>query len=128
MFVPSDGILAMIHSKLANVVDYSRDKFVTIVSPTTLIPLLSSFQSMIIDHERSKYINEIILQLKKLRVNFKNFEDEWNKLNHSIDVLRKDGDKVNSRVEKITTRFKDIDKVNFIAGEDAENSEFFDES
>ncbi|MBI9008913.1 MAG: DNA recombination protein RmuC [Tenericutes bacterium] len=117
MFVPSDGILAMIHSKLPAVVEYARNKNITIVSPTTLIPLLSSFQSMVIDYERSKHINEIIVQLKKLKVNFNNFEGEWAKLNRSIDMLRKDGDKVNNRVEKITTRFKDIDKVNFIEGE-----------
>lgn len=123
MFVPSDGILAMIHSKLPTVVEYARNKFVTIVSPTTLIPLLSSFQSMVIDFERSKYINEIIIQLKKLRSNFNSFEGEWAKLNRSIDTLRKDGDKVNTRVERLTTRFKDIDKVNFIDGENKPNSE-----
>lgn len=123
MFVPSDGILAMIHSKLPTVVEYARNKFVTIVSPTTLIPLLSSFQSMVIDFERSKYINEIILQLKKLRSNFNIFEGEWAKLNRSIDTLRKDGDKVNTRVERLTTRFKDIDKVNFIEDENKSNIE-----
>ena len=122
MFVPSDGILAMIHSKLPAVVEYARNKNITIVSPTTLIPLLSSFQSMVIDYERSKYINEIIVQLKKLKTNFSGFEGEWAKLNRSIDTLRKDGDKVNTRVEKITTRFKDIDKVNFIETENKPNN------
>lgn len=123
MFVPSDGILALIHSRLPAVVEYARNKFITIVSPTTLVPLLSSFQSMVIDHERSKYINEIITQLKKLRTNFNNFEGEWAKLNRSIDTLRNDGDKVNKRVERITTRFKDIDKVNFIEGSTSENQD-----
>jgi len=117
MFVPSDGILALIHSRLSVIVEYARNKNVTIVSPTTLIPLLSSFQSMVIDYERSKHINEIIIQLKKLKANFNNFELEWSKLNRTIDTLRKDGDKVNTRVERITTRFKDIDKVNFIEEE-----------
>jgi len=117
MFVPSDGILALIHSRLSVIVEYARNKNVTIVSPTTLIPLLSSFQSMVIDYERSKHINEIIIQLKKLKTNFNNFGLEWSKLNRTIDTLRKDGDKVNTRVERITTRFKDIDKVNFIEEE-----------
>jgi DNA recombination protein RmuC len=120
MFVPSDGILALIHSKLQTIVEYARNKNITIVSPTTLIPLLSSFQSMVIDYERSKHINEIIIQLKKLKTNFNSFESEWAKLNRTIDTLRNDGDKVNVRVERITTRFKDIDKVNFI--EDKKNS------
>ncbi len=117
MFVPSDGILAMIHSRLINVVEYSRTKSVTIVSPTTLIPLLSSFQGMVIDFERKKHIDEIMIQLKGLGKNFSMFEDEWNKLNKSIDRLRSDGDKVDKRVGKISTRFNEIDKVSFVEGE-----------
>lgn len=117
MFVPSDGILAMIHSRLINVVEYSRTKSVVIVSPTTLIPLLSSFQGMVIDFERKKHIDEIITQLKGLGKNFTIFEEEWNKLNKSIDRLRTDGDKVDKRVGKISTRFNEIDKVSFVEGE-----------
>lgn len=118
MFVPSDGILALLHSKLLPVIEYARNKNVTIVSPTTLIPLLSSFQAVAIDFERSKHTKEIIEQLKKLKTNFRIFGEEWSKLNRSIDSLRKDGDKVNIRVEKLNSKFQDIDKVNFIEGPD----------
>lgn len=114
MFVPSDGILAMIHSRLMNVVEYSREKSVSIVSPTTLVPLLSSFQSMLIDYKRSEYIDQIVKQLKELKTSFKQFDIEWVKLNNSIDRLKTDGDKINKRVEKITTKFNNIDKVSFI--------------
>lgn len=114
MFVPSDGILALLHSELVSVVEYARDKLVTIVSPTTLVPLLSSFQAVMIDHERSKHTKEIIDQLKKLKQNFKLFGEEWEKLNRSIERLRVDGDKVNNRVDKLTNKFEDIDKVSFI--------------
>lgn len=124
MFVPSDGILALLHSRMITVIEYARSKNVTIVSPTTLIPLLSSFHAIVIDFERSKHINEIIIQLKKLKANFRIFGEEWGKLNRSIDMLRKDGDKVNIRVERLTDRFRDIDKVNFI---EKDNSKMIDE-
>ncbi len=114
MFVPSDGILALLHSKLLSVVEYARDKNVTIVSPTTLVPLLSSFQAIIIDFEYNKHTKEIIDQLKKLKKDFRIFGEEWGKLNRTIDTLRKDGDKVNTRVERLSDKFKDIDKVEFI--------------
>lgn len=117
MFVPSDGILALLHSKITTAVEYAREKNVTIVSPTTLVPLLTSFQTMVIDNERSKHMKEIIEQLKILKTNFKLFGEEWSKLNRTIETLRKDGDKVNNRVDKLTTRFKDIDKVSFIEEE-----------
>ncbi|MCK4551415.1 MAG: DNA recombination protein RmuC [Tenericutes bacterium] len=114
MFVPSDGILALLHSKASTVVEYARDKNITIVSPTTIVPLLTSFQTIVIDYERSKHMKEIIDQLKKLKSNFRIFGEDWNKLNRTIDTLRKDRDKVNTRVEKLTDKFNDIDNVSFI--------------
>lgn len=114
MFVASDGILALLHSKLLNVVEYARSKYVTIVSPTTLIPLLSSFKAVIYDHERSKYANEIIQQLKMLNKEFRIFGGEWNKLNTNIQSLTKQSDTVNIRVDKITSKFETIENVDFL--------------
>ncbi len=114
MFVPSDGILAFLHNDLINVIEYARSKNVSIVSPTTLIPLLSSFQTIIINYEYNKHTKEIIEQLKKIKKDFRIFSEEWNKLNRTIDTLRKDGEKVDNRVKKISNKFQDIDKVNFI--------------
>ncbi|MBN2540888.1 MAG: DNA recombination protein RmuC [Bacilli bacterium] len=122
MFVPSDGILALLHSKLLNVVEYARNKNVTIVSPTTLVPLLSSFQAIIIDFEYNKHTKEIIDQLKKLKKDFRIFGDEWSKLNRTIETLQKDTDKVNTRVERLSDKFKDIDKVEFIDESDEDSA------
>jgi DNA recombination protein RmuC len=123
MFVPSDGILALLHSKLLPVVEYARSKNVTIVSPTTLVPLLSSFRAIFIDYEYNMHTKEIIDQLKKIKKDFRIFGDEWSKLNRTIDTLRNDGDKINKRVEKLSNKFQDIDKVQFIEESDAENDD-----
>ncbi|MBU1145555.1 MAG: DNA recombination protein RmuC [Firmicutes bacterium] len=114
MFVASDGILALLHSKLTNVIEYARNKYITIVSPTTLIPLLSSYKAVYIDHERSKYANEINLQLLMLNKEFKQFGSEWNKLNSNIQNLTKQSDSVNIRVEKINSKFSQIKNVDFL--------------
>ena len=114
MFVPSDGILALLHSELNNVVDYAREKKVTIVSPTTIIPLLSSYRAVVMDYERNKYIQEIVLQLQKLSKDFTLFEKEWGKLSGTIDTLKKDSDKVNNRVGKITNKFNRIYEVDTV--------------
>ncbi len=118
MFVPSDGILALLHSKVVSAVEYARDKKVTIVSPTTLIPLLSSYKAVVIDYERSKYTQEINNQLKKLNKDFKGFEKEWGTLNRSIENLKKHGDTVNTRVEKLTNKFNAINDVDFLEDQD----------
>lgn len=126
MFVPSDGILALLHSKLINVVEYAREKFVTIVSPTTIIPLLSSYRAVVIDYERSKHMNEITKQLQSLNKDFQIFEKEWVKLNNTIDSLKKHGDTVNTRVDRITHRFHRIHNVDFL--EEGETANLLEES
>jgi len=113
MFVASDGILSLLHSRLTNVVEYAREKAVTIVSPTTLIPLLSSFKAVAIDYARSQYTAEINRQLMLLNKEFQIFEKDWQKLVNNIKGLSKQSESVNFRVEKITKKFGRIKNVDF---------------
>ncbi len=128
MFVPSDGILTLLHSKLVNIVEYAREKNVTIVSPTTIIPLLSSFKAFIIDSERNKYTSLITEELIKLSKEFNRFGDDWLKLSRAIDSVKKNSDQVNTRVEKIHNRFHDIKNVGLESGiGEAEETEEIEE-
>ncbi|MDA3931812.1 MAG: DNA recombination protein RmuC [Tenericutes bacterium] len=111
MFVPSDGILALLHSKLQNVIEYAREKFITIVSPTTIVPLLSSFKTFMIDYERSQNMEKINRELIKLSKDFNIFSKEWEKLSRSIQTVKNDTDKFDSRVEKINMKFGSIKNV-----------------
>ncbi len=117
MFVASDGILAMIHSRLQNVVEYAYQKKVTIVSPTTIIPLLSSLWAVSLDYKRSKSIGDIIQQLQALNKDFDKFGDEWSKLNEGITRLSKQSIDVNARVEKISDKFGKIKNVELLENE-----------
>lgn len=114
MFVPSDGILTLLHSELTNVVEYAREKRITIVSPTTLIPLLTSYRSMYADYTHSKNAEIIKEQLKNLGKDFKIFGDEWQKLTNAINSLKQKSDKVDSRVYKIANNFEQISSANTI--------------
>ncbi len=114
MFVASDGILAMVHSRLPNVVEYAHQKRVTIVSPTTLVPLLSSLWAVSLDHKRTQYTREIIKQLLALTKDFDKFAEEWTRLNDNIGKLSRQSSEVNSRVEKITNKFEKIAKVELL--------------
>lgn len=120
MFVPSDGILSLLHSKLQNVVHYAREKSITIVSPTTLVPLLSSFKAFVIDYERSMNMERINQELLKLGRDFKIFDQEWQKLNRSIQTVKNDSDKIDVRVDKMTSKFERIKDVGVIK-EDGQN-------
>ncbi|MDD3126383.1 MAG: DNA recombination protein RmuC [Candidatus Izemoplasmatales bacterium] len=114
MFVASDGILALLHSRLQNIVEHARSKNVTIVSPTTLIPLLSSYRAVSIDYERSKYTAEINRELMQLNKEFEKFNNDWLRLNDNIQKLTKQSSDVNTRVEKITTKFGRIKNVDLL--------------
>ncbi|QLY40321.1 DNA recombination protein RmuC [Hujiaoplasma nucleasis] len=114
MFVPSDGILSLLHSKSPQVIDYAREKSVTIVSPTTIIPLLSSFKAFVIDHQRSENMEKINQELLKLGKDFKIFGQEWSKLSRTIQTIKKDSDLLDSRVERISSKFDSIQDVSMI--------------
>ncbi len=131
MFVASDGILSLLHSSLPNVLEYAVQKKITIVSPTTLIPLLSSFMAVRIDYERSKYSEQIKSELAMLKKEFVKFDDAWQKLHGNIQKLTQQSGDVNNRVEKITTKFRkisseeilDIDSFEAIPEEASEDDE-----
>jgi len=108
MFIPSDGVLALIHTKLQSVVEYASKKNVILVSPTLIIPLLLSYRSMLIDYERSIHAKEIGEQIKLLSKDFEKFAEEWTKLHDKIEKLSKQSIDVNKRVDRITTKFGKI--------------------
>lgn len=108
MFIPSDGVLALIHTKLPSVVEYASKKNVILVSPTLIVPLLLSYRSMNIDYERSIHAKEIGDQIKLLSKDFEKFSEEWTKLHDNIEKLSKQSNDVNKRVDRITTKFGKI--------------------
>lgn len=123
MFVPSDAILSILHAKLTNVVEYARTKNITIVSPTTLIPLLSSFKAVRIDFERNKHIAKIRKELLGLNKDFLKFVEDWDKLTVAMDSISRHSSAIDKDVKKITTKFDRIKDVEFIETE-AESADF----
>ncbi len=123
MFVASDGILSLLHSRLPQTIEYARSKNVTIVSPTTIIPLLSSFQAAVIDFEKTKYAREIDSQLKLLNKEFEIFGRDWAKLSQNIRNLTRQSDAVDRRVTRITDKFDRIQKADFSTEEVGEETE-----
>jgi len=129
MFVASDGILALLHAQLPHIIEFARDKFVTIVSPSTIVPLLSSFRAISIDYERSKYTAQIKKELLMLNKEFEKFGKDWERLNENIQRLTRQSTEVNFRVEKISSKFDQIknNDLSIETEENGENNDFLDE-
>lgn len=123
MFVASDGILSLLHSRLPNVIQYATEKRITIVSPTTLIPLLSSFLAIRIDYERSKYSEQIKEELMMLKKEFVKFDSEWSKLHDNILKIANQSSDVNTRVERITKKFNKISTEKILESNELEQLE-----
>ncbi len=122
MFVASDGILSLLHSRCPNVIEWAALKNVVILSPTIAIPMLMSFKAIVIDYERSKNAGEIRKQLQLLSRDFNKFGDAWLKLSDTIRRLTEQSGHVDARVTLMTSQFNRIKSSNSIE-EGEENQE-----
>lgn len=113
MFVASDGILALIHSKCPDIVELAQQKSVLIVSPTTIFPLLQTYRMLFIDYERSKNAKEISYQISLLNKEFGKIETDWDKINNNIGKLYQQSESFDKRVDVITKKFNKIKSVDF---------------
>lgn len=120
MFVPSDGLLTLLHSKIPQIIEYATEKRVIIVSPTIVIPTLLSCKTMIIDSLKAEKIYELNKVLESLSSEFKAFEDVWNKLNKNLGTVYKQTNQFNIKVKKLTKKFNQL-KVSEI--DEQENEE-----
>lgn len=120
MFVPSDGILALIHSKCQDLVERAQNKNVLIVSPTTIFPLLQTYKMVYIDHERNLNVKQITEQIALLNKDFTKLDSEWGTINKGITSLYHNSDTFDQRVNRITNKFKKI-KVADMSSEMIEN-------
>jgi DNA recombination protein RmuC len=114
MFVASDGVLAMLHSKAKDIIDHALAKNVVIVSPTTIYPLLQSLRVLFYDYERAKSAKEITYQLGLLNKDFGKLATDWNDVNATIARLGRQGERFDDRVNRLTENFTKIKTVNFI--------------
>lgn len=108
MFIPNDGVFAYIHHELPEVVNYSREKRVILTSPSTLSPILVTINMVRIEAERSKNAAEITKMLNALGKQFEMFAREWEGLSTQLERAAKAREKLDTRVNKISTKFDSI--------------------
>ena len=108
MFIPNDGVFAFIHHELLDVVEYARDKKVILTSPSTLPAILVTINMVRIEAERAKNVKEISKQLSTLGKQFELFAREWDTFSKQLDTASKSREKLDGRVNRITTKFEAI--------------------
>ena len=111
MFIPAEAVFAEIHAYHPEIIDYAMIKRVWLVSPTTLMAVLNTARAVLKDVEMRKQVHIIKDELAKLSKDFERFDSRMKKLADNIRQAHENAQEVHISSQKITNRFKQIERV-----------------
>ncbi|RUQ84127.1 DNA recombination protein RmuC [Legionella septentrionalis] len=111
MFIPAEAIFAEIHANYPEIITLSQRLKVWLVSPTTLMAVLTTARAVLKDDATRKQVHIIQKHLQALADDFQRFEKRMDKLSKHIDQAHQDVTDVNTSARKITQRFQQIEAV-----------------
>jgi len=111
MFIPAESVFAEIHGHYPELVEHAYQRKVWIVSPTTLMAILTTATAVIKDEQTRKQVHIIKEHLSALGKDFVRFQGRMDKLASHIGQVSKDVDLVHVSAKKISSRFDKIERV-----------------
>lgn len=111
MFLPAEAIFAEINAYHPKLIEYAHSKNVSIVSPTTLMAMLTIVATAMKSLETQKQAQVIQVELSKLWTEFGRFETRWNKFTKDFKSVGKDIDDIDITNKKIISRFTSVEKL-----------------
>lgn len=111
MFIPAEAIFSEIHANYPEVIALSQRLKVWLVSPSTLMAVLTTARAVLKDDATRKQVHIIQKHLHALADDFQRFEKRMDKLSKHIDLAHQDVADVNTSAKKITQRFQKIESV-----------------
>lgn len=117
MFIPAESIFAEVHSNYPEIIALSQRLKVWLVSPSTLMAVLTTARAVLKDDATRKQVHIIQKHLHALADDFQRFEKRMDKLTKHIDLAHQDVNEVNTSAKKITQRFQKIEAVELEASE-----------
>ena len=108
MFIPSDALLSLIHYKMDEVIKFANNLHVSIVSPTLLLPLLTSYKVLNINLEQNKNAKLIKEQIITLDNEICGLKERWDTLNKQINTVYNNSSGVDIKVNKISKKFNEF--------------------
>lgn len=128
MFIPAEAIFAEIHAHYYDLVEEAQRAKVWLVSPTTLMAVLTTARAVLKDSATRKQVHLIQEHLVALSKDFSRFQVRMDNLSKHIQQASKDVSDVHTSAKKITSRFEKIEKVEMISDESAPLLAHSDES
>lgn len=111
MFIPAEAIFAEIHANYPEIVALSQRLKVWLVSPSTLMAVLTTARAVLKDDATRKQVHIIQKHLHALADDFQRFDKRMDKLSKHIDLAHQDVSEVSTSAKKITQRFQKIESV-----------------
>ncbi len=111
MFIPAEAVFAEIHAHFPDLVEAAYRKRVWLVSPTTMMAILTTARAVLKDAATREQVHIIQQHLRELSKDFDRFQSRMEKLASHISQAHTDVSNVNISARKITSRFVKIEKV-----------------
>jgi DNA recombination protein RmuC len=122
MFIPAEAIFAEIHANYPDIISMSQRLKVWLVSPSTLMAVLTTARAVLKDDATRKQVHIIQKHLHTLADDFQRFEKRMDKLSKHIDLAHQDVGEVTTSARKITQRFQKIEAVDLLVETDFDES------
>ena len=120
MFIPAEAVFAEIHAHQADLVEEAQRRRVWMVSPTTMMAVLTTARAVLKDSATRKQVHLIQEHLIRLSTDFDRFRKRMDNLSKHIQQANKDVEEVNTSARKISSRFEKIEKVELHDEDDVE--------
>ena len=111
MFIPAEAIFAEIHAHYPDLVEAAQKARVWMVSPTTMMAILTTARAVLKDAATRKQVHIIQEHLVMLNKDFQRFQKRMSKLAAHIKQAHEDVEDVHTSSKKISQRFSRIEKV-----------------
>ncbi|MDF3055435.1 MAG: RmuC family protein [Gammaproteobacteria bacterium] len=111
MFIPAEAVFAEIHAYYPDLVETAQKARVWMVSPTTMMAILTTARAVLKDAATRKQVHIIQEHLGMLSKDFKRFQERMNKLAQHIKQAHEDAENVHTSSRKISRRFEQIEQV-----------------
>lgn len=115
MFIPAEAIFAEIHGRFPELVDFAYRLKIWLVSPTTMMAILTTARAVLKDAATRKQLHIIQKHLHMLGNDFERFQKRMDNLTKHIAKAHMDAEEVHTSARKISQRFDQIEKVDLEA-------------
>jgi DNA recombination protein RmuC len=111
MFIPAEAVFAEIHAHHYDLVEIAHKAKVWLVSPTTMMAILTTARAVLKDAATRKQVHEIQKHLRMLAEDFERFQLRMDNLAKRIAQAHTDVEHVHISSRKITQRFIQIERA-----------------